>query len=289
MGDGHPVPGLPVWPARASRGSRTTRRALIRAGGLGAAAAVAWANLPPAAAATSVDAAVRQLLAGREAVASARLRLDLPASFEFGTTIPLGVSVDSPMTEADHVRRVSVFAQGNPFPEVATVEFSRANGLARASTRIRLNEGTQEVTAVAELGDGTALVARQAIKVAISGCGVEGGVEAGHGMPVPKPRLKLPDRARAGEIVEISTMISHWMETGLRIDSAGQPIPRRTTNRLVCVADGEPVLVVELTPAVAANAYLGFSYLARASTLLSFTWREDGGGEYRATHALEVI
>ena len=121
-------------------------------------------------AATSVEAAVRSMLAGRKAEATGRLRLDLPVSFEYGTTIPLGVAIDSPMTAADHVRRVAVFAEGNPFPEVASVEFSPTNGRADASTRIRLNEGIQEVVAVAELSDGTALLARQAIKVAISGC-----------------------------------------------------------------------------------------------------------------------
>lgn len=291
MGGGHPFPGLPVEsaPARAGRGGRINRRALIRAGGGGAVAAAAWAYLPGATAASGVDAAVAKLLAGGTASASDLFRLDLPESFEFGTTIPLGIAVDSSMTGNDHVRRVSVFAQGNPFPEVAAVEFSPASGAARASTRIRLNEGTQEVTAIAELGDGTAWVAKQAITVAIGGCGVEGGVEVGHGMPMPRPRLKLPARARRGEIIEISTMISHWMETGLRFDGAGQPIPRRIINRMVCASDGEPVFVAELTPAVAANAYLGFSYLARASTLLTFTWREDGGGEYRANHPLEVI
>ena len=68
--------------------------------------------------------------------------------------MPLAVTVDSPMTEADHVRRVSVFAEGNPFPEVASIDFTPANGRASVSTRIRLNEGRQEVVAVAELSDG---------------------------------------------------------------------------------------------------------------------------------------
>ena len=76
-------------------------------------------------------------------VESARVRLDLPQRFDYGNTVPLAVTVDSPMTEADHVRRVSVFAEGNPFPEVASFHFTPANGRASASTRIRLNEGSR--------------------------------------------------------------------------------------------------------------------------------------------------
>ena len=160
-------------------------------------------------------------MAGRAFVESPYLHLDLPQRFDYGTTVPLAVAVDSPMTEADHVR--SRGAAGNPFPEVAS-SLHAANGRASASTRIRLNEGKQEVVAVAELSDGRAWLSRRTIEVAISGCSTETGVAVGYVMPRPEPRLKLPAEARRDEIVEIRTMIS----TGWRpacIDAAGNPIP----------------------------------------------------------------
>jgi sulfur-oxidizing protein SoxY len=281
--------GVPDRPVRggAGPGGRITRRALVR--GVGAAAAAACAWLPPARAGTSVDAAVDKLLAGREPVEAPFLMIDLPSNFDYGTTIPLAVTVDSPMTEAEHVQRVSLFAEGNPFPEVASVDFTPANGRASASTRIRLNEGKQQVVAVAELSDGRVWLARRSTKVAISGCSAESGVTDGYAMPPPEPRVKLPATARRDEIIEISTMISHWMETGLRIDSAGRPIPRRIINRMVCARDGEPIFAADLTPAIAANAYLSFPLVARAPAVLTFTWWEDGGAEYRASHPLMVI
>lgn len=280
MGRGHP-PGVP--------GRRLARRELLGVSGAGAAAAAAWAWLPSAFAATGVEAAVAELLAGREALGAGPLRLDLPDRFDYGTTVPLAVTVESPMTAADHVRRVSVFADGNPFPEVASVQFTPANGRASVSTRIRLNEGKREVVAVAELSDGRAWLARRTIGVAISGCSSESGVEAGYAMPAPEPRLKLPAEARRDEIVEVRTMISHWMETGLRSDAGGRPIPRRIINRLVCEEDGEPIFAADLTPAIAANAYLSFPLLARESAVLAFTWREDGGAEYHARQSLTVV
>jgi sulfur-oxidizing protein SoxY len=286
---GHPAwPGVPNRPAKGGAGlGGMTRRALVRAGGGGAVAAF-WASLPPAIAA-SVDAAVEEVLAGRAFVESSRLRIDLPEHFDYGTSVPLAVTVESPMTEADHVRRVSVFAAGNPFPEVASIHFTPANGRPSVSTRIRLNEGKQEVIAVAELSDGRAWLSRRAIEVAISGCSSETGVAVGQRMPRPEPRLKVPVEARRHEIVEIRTMISHWMETGLRTDAAGNPIPRRIINRMVCLDDGEPIFAADLTPAIAANAYLSFPMVARRSAVLAFVWREDGGAEYRASHSLTVL
>jgi sulfur-oxidizing protein SoxY len=301
MFDGHRIcPGKrtaePLLSSRTAGGasasnflSKLSRRELIRAGGVGAAASALWLSLPRAIAATSVPEALEELLAGRKGIESARLRLDLPPHFDYGNTVPLGFMVDGPMTEKKHVQRVSVFAEGNPFPEVASFEFTAESGTASASTRIRLNSGEREVVAVAELSDGSVWLGRRTIEVAISGCGIEAGVESGEVVQRPEPRLVVPAVLRRNEIVEIKTMISHRMETGLRVDAAGHPIPRRIINRMVCSRDGEAIFATDLSPAIAANAYLNFHIVARESALLIFTWHEDGGAIYRASRVLTVI
>jgi sulfur-oxidizing protein SoxY len=277
---------LRPWTALVARRSLWTRRGAVRTLGAGAAA---WAWLPAPAAATTVREALEQLLAGRTSVESSRIRLDLPERYDYGNTVPLAVAVDSPMTEADHVRRVDLFAEGNPFPEVATFHFTPDSGRASTSTRIRLNEGEQEVVAVAELGDGSAWVGRRTVQVSISGCSAEAGVAVGYAMPTPEPRVRVPAEVSRGEIVEIRTMISHRMETGLRSDVAGNPIPRRIINRMSCSCDGRPIFAADLSPAIAANAYLSFPMVARDSAVLEFAWREDGGAVYRATHSLAAV
>ena len=266
-----------------------SRRGLVRTAGAGAAAWVAWACLPRATAATNVREALEELLSGRTSVESARVRLELPERFDYGNTVPLAFSVDSPMTATDYVRRVDVFAEGNPFPEVATFYFTPDSGRSSMSTRIRLNEGEQEVVAVAELSDGSAWVGRRAVQVSISGCSAEAGVAVAHPIPTPKPRLKVPAEVGRDEIVEIKTMISHRMETGLRTDAQGNPIPRRIINRMRCAWDDHLIFAADLSPAIAANAYLTFCMVARASRALEFTWHEDGGAVYRATHPLAVV
>jgi sulfur-oxidizing protein SoxY len=241
------------------------------------------------AAATTVREALERLLAGRTSVESARVRLELPERFDYGNTVPLALSVDKPMTAADCVRRVDVFAEGNPFPEVATFHFTSDSGRASVSTRIRLNEGEQEVVAVAELSDGSARVGRGAVQISISGCSAEAGVAVAYPMPTPKPRLNVPAEVGRDEIVEIKTMISHRMETGLRTDAQGNPIPRRIINRMTCSRNDRLIFAADLSPAIAANAYLTFYMVARASGALEFTWHEDGGAVYRTKHPLAVV
>jgi sulfur-oxidizing protein SoxY len=266
-----------------------SRRGLVRTAGAGAVVWGAWACLPAVAVATTVREALEKLLAGRTPVESARVRLELPERFDYGNTVPLAVSVDSPMTTEDYVRRVDVFAEGNPFPEVATFHFTPDSGRAGVSTRIRLNEGEQEVVAVAELSEGSAWVGRRAVQISISGCSAEPGVAVVQPMPTPRPRLKVPAEVGRDEIVEIKTMISHWMETGLRTDAQGSPIPRRIINRMTCLLDDRLIFAADLSPAIAANAYLNFYMVARASGALEFTWHEDGGAVYRATRPLAVV
>ncbi len=121
--------------------------------------------------AAAVDKALKGLV-GDKAVGDGSdiITLDLPQIAENGNTVPLTVEIDSPMSDADHVKSVHIFAEGNPLPDVASIHFTPRCGVARASTRMRL-AGTQNVVAVAELSDGRVVGAKTEVKVTIGGCG----------------------------------------------------------------------------------------------------------------------
>ncbi len=121
--------------------------------------------------AASVDKALKGLI-GDKSVGdgSSIITMDLPQIAENGNTVPLTVELDSPMTDADHIKSVHIFAEGNPQPDVASFHFTPKVGVARASTRMRL-AGTQNVVAVAELSNGTVIGAKTEVKVTIGGCG----------------------------------------------------------------------------------------------------------------------
>jgi sulfur-oxidizing protein SoxY len=84
--------------------------------------------------------------------------------------VPITVSVDSPMTDADYVSEVIVLADGNPNAGIATFHFTPGSGVAEANTRIRL-AGTQNIVAIAKTKDGKFYTAKKQVKVTIGGCG----------------------------------------------------------------------------------------------------------------------
>ena len=116
-----------------------------------------------------VNEAINRLV-GDGAMKEGRIKLDLPEIAENGRTVPVGVMVESPMTDGDYVKSLHLFAEKNPAADVASLHFSPAMGEAKAALRIRLG-GTQNVIAVAEMSDGTLYTSKQQIKVTIGGCG----------------------------------------------------------------------------------------------------------------------
>src|SRR4051794_27337834 len=58
--------------------------------------------------AAEMEAAIGEVLGDRK-LQTGRVKLDLPPIVENGNTVPLSVSVESPMTEADHVKKIHIF------------------------------------------------------------------------------------------------------------------------------------------------------------------------------------
>ena len=114
--------------------------------------------------------ALKRVVGDAQPISNGKLMLDLPEIAENGNMVPITVSVDSPMTEQEHVKAIHVIATANPRPNVATFRFTLLSGRASASSRMRL-AGTQDVIALAELSDGKFLMTRRPVKVTIGGCG----------------------------------------------------------------------------------------------------------------------
>lgn len=140
------------------------RRDFLRLGGLAASF-----GAPPASATPGEMAAAIARLTGGAAPKPGRVSLDLPPLVENGNVVPLTVSVDSPMSVADHVRTIHLFAEKNPQPQVAVFHLGPRAGRARVATRIRLAD-SQQVVAVAELSDGSFWSASAHSVVTISAC-----------------------------------------------------------------------------------------------------------------------
>lgn len=145
-----------------------SRRDFMKTGSLAALAAVLAPHMALAEEA-DVKAAIEKLYAGKP-MAAGKIKLDLPQIAENGLVVPIGVDVESPMTDGDYVKAVHIFADGNPLPGILSYKFTPDCGKASASARMRLAK-TQNIVAIAEMSNGALFTARQEVKVTIGGCG----------------------------------------------------------------------------------------------------------------------
>lgn len=127
--------------------------------------------LPLARAAATPDAmaeAIRKVV-GTATPTDGRLKLDVPPLVENGSTVPLTVSVESPMTEADHVKAIHVFNEKNPQPNVFSARLGPRSGKAIVGTRIKLGD-SQRIVAIAETSDGKFWSAGADVIVTLAAC-----------------------------------------------------------------------------------------------------------------------
>jgi len=141
---------------------------------IGAGAAGGLALLPRAASATTElrDQVLNDLTKGAP-VETRKVALTIPGVAENGLSVYTIVEVESPMTEEDHVRAVHILAENNPIARLFTASFTPSSGVAKVATNIRLG-GSQEVTALAEMSDGSFWQDRKQVIVTIAAC-IDGG------------------------------------------------------------------------------------------------------------------
>lgn len=145
-------------------------RRKILGGSLGVAVVGLLGGASSACASPEDVAAAIKALVGDSEVATGTITLSAPEIAENGNSVPISVSVASPMTDDDYVESVVIFAEGNPSPDVVAFNFSPASGEASASIKMRLAQ-TQNIVAVAKMSNGSVFSDTRNIKVTIGGCG----------------------------------------------------------------------------------------------------------------------
>jgi sulfur-oxidizing protein SoxY len=146
----------------------TNRRQALQLAASAAAAAVIAPNLAFADV-KAVEAEIKKLY-GEKKLESGRIKLDVPQIAENGLVVPINIEVESPMTDADFVKAVHIYADGNPLPGIISYAFTPACGKASAAARMRLAQ-TQNIVAIAEMSNGALFTAKSEVKVTIGGCG----------------------------------------------------------------------------------------------------------------------
>jgi sulfur-oxidizing protein SoxY len=149
---------------------KTTRRTFLHlAGGAAVAGTLPVVTLRQVDATPAMLTSVIRNLVGEAPVRTGKVKLDIPPLVENGNTVPMMVSVASPMTAEDHVKSIHVFNEKNPQPNIGNFHLGPRAGRAQVSTRIRLAD-SQKVVAIAQLSDGSFWSATTEVVVTLAAC-----------------------------------------------------------------------------------------------------------------------
>ncbi len=128
---------------------------------------------PPTRAAEPELADAVRAWAGGTVPRDGRVAIEIAPLVENGNAVPVTVRVQSPMTEADHVREIALFNERNPQRDVLRATLGPASGRAEIATRIRLST-SQQLVALARMSDGSVWQQRVEVVVTLAAC-IEGG------------------------------------------------------------------------------------------------------------------
>jgi sulfur-oxidizing protein SoxY len=147
----------------------TRRRFLGLAGSAAVVITVPIVTLRPARATPAMLAAAIRDVVGEAVVRPGKVKLEVPPLVENGNTVPMTVSVASPMTSDDYVKSIHVFNEKNPQPHIGNFYLGARCGRAQISTRIRLAD-SQKIVAIAHLADGSFWSATVDVVVTLAAC-----------------------------------------------------------------------------------------------------------------------
>jgi sulfur-oxidizing protein SoxY len=98
-----------------------------------------------------------------------KVKLDIPPLVENGNSVPMTVSVTSPMTPGDYVKSIHVFNEKNPQPNLGNFYLKPGAGRAQVSTRVRLAD-SQKIVAIAKLSDDSLWSVTAEVVVTLAAC-----------------------------------------------------------------------------------------------------------------------
>ena len=147
----------------------TRRRFLGLAGSAATLGAIPVISLRPADATPAMLGTAIRNVVGSAVVRTGKVKLDIPPLVENGNTVPMTVSVTSPMTPEDYVKSIHVFNEKNPQPNIGNFYLGPRAGRAQISTRIRLAD-SQKIVAIARMSDGSFWSATADVVVTLAAC-----------------------------------------------------------------------------------------------------------------------
>ncbi len=92
-----------------------------------------------------------------------------------------------------------------------------------------------------------------------------------------KARIKIPDSAKVGEVIEIRAIIRHVMETGNRKDPKGKIVPRNIIHTFTAKFAGQTFFEGSFGPGIASNPSFAIPLKVPGPGEIELTWIDDQG------------
>jgi sulfur-oxidizing protein SoxY len=214
------------------------------------------------------------------------IKLEGPRRAESGAQVPITLTIDKALTDADAIKKVYLIVDANPIQLAAVYHFTPLNGKAQIATRIR-QEADSFVRAIGETADGKLYMTAIEIRAA-GGCGgpVDGddkAIRAASG----KIKMNVETPIKFGEANAATFLIKHPMFTGLQRDLvSGGYKPAFYINKVAFTYNSKPVMHVDFGVAVAEDPYLRFHYVPDVPGMLEVKADDNEGKSF--THSVEV-
>jgi sulfur-oxidizing protein SoxZ len=96
--------------------------------------------------------------------------------------------------------------------------------------------------------------------------------------------VKVPPRAKKGEVIRLMAKLNHPMESGWRQRLDGQLVPKDLAGEFTCLFNGREFFRAELDSGIASDPYLSFFARVEESGVFRFVWTDAEG----RTHVKEA-
>lgn len=214
------------------------------------------------------------------------IKLEGPKRAESGAQVPITLTVDKPLGDADAIKKVYLFVDANPIPLTAIYHFTPLNGKAQIATRVRMEQDSF-LHAVGETADGKLFLAELPIRAA-GGCGgVVDGDDKAIREAAGKIKMNVETPVKKGEANAATFLIKHPMFTGLQRDLAsGGYKPAFFINKVSFSYNDKPVMQVDFGVGVSEDPYMKFFFLPDSPGMLKVTADDNEGKSF--THQVEV-
>ena len=212
--------------------------------------------------------------------------IDAPALAEDPSAVPLQVSLRHPM-ETDHfIRSIEIWLDNDPVPNKGTFVFTPANG--QAAVAFSMRSGTGGLLKVtAECSRHGRFVATKEIRVTEGGCAGPPDMTRAR---LGNPRLRLPESARAGDIIQVRAKVDHNSFTGLVLKSGKyvREAPEFYVKQLLVFLDDQRVSEFQMTSAVSANPLIRFPLRVARSGTLRVVFTNNEGERWEAAQRIQM-